>query len=391
MNKTLPSNPSPLPHVGEGRDLVLLINLGTPNSPSKKDIKNFLSAFLMDKRVVSLPYILRFILVRLIIIPFRLSKVQKIYQSVWDKNNLNNNSGSPLLKNTNQLCEKLQKYLNQKNLNILIQPAMTYGEPNLKIILKNNLKNIPQNNFKKIIFIPLYPQFSHTTTTAALDQILKILPHPDLVSPTTLPSPPSSLPHVGEGRVMFISSYFNHPLYIQALTHSIKNYQNQHGRPDLLIFSFHGLPKINIQKGDPYLSQCEITVKLLAESLNLKPSDYLITFQSRVGKQAWLEPYLEEVLKNLPTDKNIKNKNIKSIQIICPGFSMDCIETLEEIEIRARELFLSSGGEKFGYIPCLNNSDDQILLLENLILNLVSPLVGETGPQGQRGSPIKTP
>ena len=346
--------------------IVFLINLGTPKSPSKKDIGQFLSEFLMDKRVVSLPYVLRFILVKLIIIPFRLSKVQKIYQAVWDQNN-KNNSGSPLLNNTLQLCEKLELYLNQKNLNqknlnpdhsnYSIQPAMTYGEPNLKTNLNKILKNISKNNLKKIIFIPLYPQFSHTTTSAALDQISKILPDFSEKEADNKQFIFNEVPSV------FINSYFNHPLYIQALKQSILSYQDQHGRPDLLVFSFHGLPKVNIQKGDPYLSQCELTVKLLAESLNLKTSDYLIAFQSRVGKQAWLEPYLDQVLPRLP-----KEKNIKSIQIICPGFSMDCIETLEEIALRAKELFLNAGGEKFGFIPCLNSSESQIKLLEHLIL-----------------------
>lgn len=329
---------------GEGKVLVILINLGTPQSPSKKDIKKFLSEFLMDKRVVSLPYFLRFILVKLIIIPFRLSKVQKIYQSVWDHNNLNQ-SGSSLLKNTYELCEKLQNNLNQKNLNYLILPAMTYGEPNVKTNLNKILKNISKNNLKKIIFIPLYPQFSATTTAAGFDQISKVL------------NKQNNFPDL-----LFINSYFNHPLYIQALKNSILDHQKIHGQPDLLIFSFHGLPKVNIQKGDPYLSQCEITVKLLAESLNLKPENYLLTFQSRVGAQAWLEPYLEETLKILP-----KEKNIESIQIICPGFSMDCIETLEEIKIRAQELFLNSGGEKFSYISCLNSTSGQLELLKNLI------------------------
>jgi len=319
-------------------NLVLLVNLGTPDSCSKPSIKKFLRKFLMDRRVISLPYFLRFILVNFLIIPFRLSKVQKVYQAVWTGPE-NNSDGSPLLIHMKNLERNLQDALGN---NYLVKSCMTYSEPSIFNIL--DIKS----PIKKIIILPLYPQFSATTTAPVFDQIAQYFKNknkiPDLV---------------------FIHSYFNHALYIQALTQSVLAYQKIHGTPELLIFSFHGLPEINIQRGDPYYFQCQETARLLAGSLNLKSSDYLVTFQSRVGAQAWLKPYTDQVLQELPREKNIKN--IKNIQIICPGFSMDCIETLEEIALQNKELFLQSGGEKFGFIPCLNSTPGQVGLLEGLI------------------------
>ena len=299
---------------------ILLCNLGTPQEPTLREIKKFLGEFLMDKRVISLPYLLRFLLVYGIILPTRVKKLVAVYQSVWTDN------GSPLLSINNLLAQKLENYLNN-NFKVLL--AMRYGKPSISQALEifKSLEITPEN----IIILPLYPQYSLTTTESVFDCF-------------------NSLP-------LHIQNYHDHPLYIQALADSVREYQAQHGKPDLLIISFHGLPEINIQKGDPYLKQAQRTSELLAQALNLKNSEWRLTFQSRVGAQKWLTPYTDQVLKNLPKE------NIFSIQVICPGFSIDCIETLEEIDIRNREFFLESGGKKFGYIPCLNNQDSHVNLL----------------------------
>lgn len=318
--------------------LILLCNLGTPASPTQKSIKKFLKEFLMDPRVISLPYLARALLVYGIISPFRSPKTTHAYQSIWTP------EGSPLLIYTESLAKKLAIYLKQTQPteNFIVKAAMRYGEPSIRTVLDQ----LDLNLFSKITVLPLYPQFSDTTTTSVFDAVQDYFKNF------------KSQQHTPD--LNFIHDYHENPLYIQAIQDSIHTFQTQHGKPDLLLFSFHGLPEINIQKGDPYLKQSQITVEKLIRALNLKPSEFLMTFQSRLGKQKWLEPYTNLTLQQLP------KKNIRSVQIICPGFAADCLETLEEINIQNRQLFLDAGGQKFEYIPCLNDQDSHVKLLANL-------------------------
>ncbi len=316
------------------KTLVLLCNLGTPQKPSLREVKKFLKEFLMDRRVISLPYFLRALLVYGLIIPFRSPKTTHAYQAIWTP------EGSPLLVYSQSLTQKLQNYLGEK---FIIKLAMRYGEPSIKTIF--GTLDLNPEDLEQIIILPLYPQFSATTTASTFDAFSTTL--------KTKQNFPS---------IKFISHYYEHPLYIQALSQSIRDYQAQQGQPDLLIFSFHGLPEINIKRGDPYLKHCQITAQKLADALGLNNSQWRMTFQSRLGKQKWLEPYTNLTLQNLPQE----NPSIRSVQIICPGFSIDCLETLEEINIQNKTIFLNSGGEKFGYIPCLNNQDNHVKLLSDL-------------------------
>jgi len=327
--------------------IVLLANLGTPKSYLKKDVKDFLTEFLMDKRVIPLPYFLRFLLIRGIIIPLRLNKVCKVYRTVWcEKEN-----GSPLKIYQEKLVSKLN--LELKNKNFKIFSLMRYGEPSIKTIFESrdfeNIKNI--KNIKEIILLPLYPQFSATTTGSLFDAFARFFRKKNNFQAYLF---------------KIINFYYDHPDYIQTISRHIQNHSHLNSGADptsLLIFSFHGLPEINIQKGEPYLIHCQQTAEKIAEALHLEQSQWQIAFQSRVGAQRWLQPYLDQLLISLP------KKNIKKIAIVCPGFPIDCIETLEEINIQNRALFLNSGGVEFEYIPALNDHELHVEFLKKLIQN----------------------
>ncbi|MEN9916880.1 MAG: hypothetical protein RLY40_812 [Pseudomonadota bacterium] len=309
---------------------VLLINLGTPQAPSPRAVRDYLAEFLTDRRVVELPVWFWQPLLRAVILPIRARRSAKLYQSIWM------DEGSPLAVYTQRLADQLQIKLG-KDYRVVL--AMRYGQPSIEA----GLKALLAADVTSITILPLYPQYSATTTASCFDKISQLLQQKRVI------------PHL-----RFIAAYFDHPLYIAVLSNKIKEHQITHPK-SYLLFSFHGLPQRCIEFGDPYQQQCVTTVRLVAEGLQLADTDYQTVFQSRFGANKWLQPYCDEVLQQLP------KRGIKEVTVICPGFAVDCLETLEEISKRYRAIFLKAGGESFNYIPALNDSAEQVQLLMSLV------------------------
>ncbi|ENA1772985.1 ferrochelatase [Yersinia ruckeri] len=309
---------------------VLLVNLGTPDAPTAQAVKRYLAEFLSDSRVVDTSPLLWWPLLRGIILPIRSPRVAKLYQSVWM------DEGSPLL----VFSRRQQKALAARMPDTPVELGMSYGSPSLPEAIEKLLAQ----GITKLVVLPLYPQYSCSTSAAVWDAVARILKNY-----RRLPS------------VSFIRDYAEHPAYISALKQSVERSFEQHGLPDRLILSFHGIPKRYAQLGDDYPLRCEDTSRVLTAALPLPAEQIMMTYQSRFGREPWLTPYTDETLKSLPA------QGIKHIQLICPGFSADCLETLEEIKEQNREIFLHAGGEKFEYIPALNDDVAHIDLLEELI------------------------
>lgn len=315
---------------------VLLVNLGTPDQANTNAVKRYLAEFLSDTRVIEPPphkWIWQLIL-RLLILNIRPRKSAKAYASVW----ATHGEGSPLLDISLAQLKAMKKALVADSIDVEL--GMTYGNPSIA----SALQTLEQSNCNKIIVLPLYPQYASASTGAVFDATTKVLTQwrnvPELV---------------------FINCYYQHPLYIKALANSVKTFQKTHGVPDLLLLSYHGIPKRHADNGDVYPEHCQQTTMLLCKSLGLLPHQYQMTYQSRVGKEVWLTPYTEQTLKSLPS------KGVKNIQVICPGFSVDCLETLEEIQVENKEYFLAAGGSNYQYIPALNDNTDHILALTDLV------------------------
>ena len=321
------------PEVRFGKVGVLLVNLGTPDSTSWWDVRKYLKEFLSDRRVIEVnPFVWKVIL-NLFILTFRPSKSAHAYKKIW----LKEKNESPLLYFTRSQAEKL----NQKvgNENIIVDYAMRYGNPSIKSKL-TNLKTLGCEN---IIILPLYPQYAAATTATVCDEVYRTL-----MKMRWQPS------------LQIVPHYEAEPLYINALIKSIeKKLKNTEWKPDLIVSSYHGIPKKYFDKGDPYQCYCQKTTRLILEKFSKIKIE--TTFQSRFGPQKWLTPYTDKTLESLP------ERGVKKLLVICPGFASDCVETLEEIDILGRESFLKSGGEKFDLIPCLNDSPDHIDLFENLV------------------------
>ena len=314
---------------------VLITNLGTPDSPTKKGLKKYLNQFLMDRRVVDISRLLWVPLLKLIILNVRPRKSAKLYESIWTED------GSPLLAISKKILDRLKDTFKQDR-NIFFDLGMRYGNPSID----KALKQFKDKGISKIIVLPLYPQAGSPTTSSTMDAVNKFL------------SEQSWTPNL-----RFISGYHDNDNYIDSISKSIEDSFSKNGKPDKLIFSYHGMPERYLHEGDPYFCFCHKTTRLVAEKLKLSNNDYEMAFQSRFGYEKWLQPYVDEMIPSLA-----KN-GTKHLQIISPGFSSDCLETLEEIDIQYRELFEEHGGEKYSYIPCLNDSDDQIKLIKNLIMN----------------------
>jgi ferrochelatase len=313
---------------------VLLVNLGSPASTSVADVRRFLREFLGDPRVVNLPRLLWWLILNLIILPFRPAKSAHAYRSIWTE------QGSPLIVFTQQLTAKLQdKYGNAE---LLIDCAMRYGKP----ALSEKLHHFKQQGVDEIVIVPLYPQYSSTTTASIFDVLAK-----DYLSWRHMPS------------VRFISAYYKNPVYIKAIAASVRLHWQQYAQSELLLMSFHGLPAKLTELGDPYSQHCRETAGLIAAELGLSDSQWQLVFQSRFGKAEWLKPYCVEVLQNLP------QQGIKNIDVLCPGFAVDCLETLEEIAITNKDIFVTAGGVNYHYIPALNASDEHVELMVSLIAN----------------------
>jgi ferrochelatase len=321
------------PDVKFGKTGILLINLGTPDSTSWWDIRKYLKEFLSDKRVIEVNPILWQIILNLFILTFRPSKTAHAYKKIWRKES----NESPLLYFTRSQAEKLKNKIGSDN--IIIDFAMRYGNPSINSKL-NLLKN---SGCENIVILPLYPQYAAATTATVCDEVYRTL-----MQMRWQPS------------LQVIPHYESEPAYINALIKSIEKKVNTiDWKPDLIISSYHGIPKKYFDNGDPYHCYCQKTTRLMKEKYSY--IDIKTTFQSRFGPQEWLTPYTDKTLERLPSE------GIKNLLVICPGFASDCVETLEEIDIQGRESFLSNGGENFELIPCLNDSQEHIDLFEILV------------------------
>ena len=321
------------PKIKFGKTGILLINLGTPDTTGWWDIRKYLKEFLSDKRVIEVNPILWQIILNLFILTFRPSKTAHAYKKIWRKDT----NESPLLYFTRNQADKLSKKIGNKDL--IIDYAMRYGNPSIS----SKLKLLKEHGCENMIILPLYPQYASPTTATVCDEVYK-----SLMKMRWQPS------------LQIVPHYESDPNYINALIKSIKKkIENIKWKPDLIISSYHGIPKKYFDKGDPYHCYCHKTTRLMKEKFT--SIDIQTTFQSRFGPQEWLTPYTDKTLESLPS------KGIKNLLVICPGFASDFVETLEEIDIQGRESFLNSGGENFDLIPCLNDNLDHIELFEKLV------------------------
>ena len=311
---------------------VLLANLGTPDSPTPKSISRYLWQFLTDPRVVDLPRCKWYPLLKAIILPLRSKRIAKNYQAIWTE------QGSPLLAISLQQKDALQDYLDKQNIDTQVEIAMTYGNPSMQSAVKNLLKN----QVERIIVLPLYPQYSSSTTGAVFDAFANALKEERGLVPFD-----------------FIHSYHIDENYINALADSIK----VRLKPDeFLLFSYHGIPLRYEKMGDYYREHCKQTTIAVVNKLGLTENQWGMTFQSRFGREEWLQPYTDKFLESAAT------QNIQKIAVICPGFSVDCLETIEEIDKENRENFLTNGGQSYQYIPALNVEHAHIEMMGKLIL-----------------------
>ena len=317
-------------HQNRQKTGVLICNLGTPETYKTKDVRRFLRQFLSDGRVIEIPKIIWWFILNGIILTLRPSKSAKLYKSVWTK------EGSPLLVLSKKLTEKLKKSVGDS---CEVELAMRYGNPSMESALMS-LKN---KNCRKLIVIPMFPQYSGTTTGSVFDEVARVLSKWRWV--------PS---------LSFVNSYHDQPEYINALADSLSNHIKNNS-PQKIIFTYHGIPKRNFDLGDPYQCYCQKTTRLVAEKLNLEDDTYITTFQSRFGPAEWLKPYTSDTMGELPLQE------VKNVLVVAPAFSVDCLETIEEIDQENKEIFLKAGGEKFTYAPCLNDSSGQVNLLKAII------------------------
>ena len=320
------------PPIKFGKTGVLIINLGTPDSTSWLDIRKYLKEFLSDRRVIEVNPLIWQVILNLFILTFRPSKTAKAYKEIWMKD-LNM---SPLKYFTKNQAEKLAKKLLNKNL--IVDYAMRYGDPSIK----EKINKLHEEGCESLIILPLYPQYAAATTATVCDEVYRCL-----MKMRWQPS------------LQIIPHYESNPIYIDALVNSInKKISEINWKPDLIVASYHGIPKKYFDKGDPYQCYCQKTSRLIIEKFNKVP--IITTFQSRFGPQEWLQPYTDKTFEKLPKEGK------KNILVICPGFASDCVETLEEILIQGKKSFMDSGGENFDLIPCLNDTDDHIKLFDNL-------------------------
>ena len=326
-------NPEPKPAAG-GRQKtgVLLINLGTPAAPTAAAVRPYLRSFLSDRRIVDLPALLWQPLLRGVILPLRAKKSAANYAKVWFK------EGSPLEVFTRRQCEGLQSRLPE---DVAVAYAMSYSEPSIP----SAIEALKAQGVGRLIVLPLYPQYAGSSSAAALDQVHSALKR-----------------QRNQMSLRTVSRFYDHPAYIGAQAAQIRNYRAQHGSGGKLLFSFHGIPLRHERNGDPYQSECRHSARLIAAELGLGEQDYEVCFQSRFGPAKWLEPNTQQLIKQL-AKKNAGGR----IDIACPGFVADCLETMEEIAISGRELFHAAGGSDYHYIPCLNDNPDWLDALAQIV------------------------
>jgi len=313
----------PFQHGQAPRTAVLLCNLGTPDAPTASALRRYLAQFLADRRVVEIPRLIWMLILHGIILRVRPAKSAAKYASIWTEN------GSPLKVWTQRQAALLQEELERRGNHMLVDYAMSYGSPSIP----DQLNALKARGATRVLVLPAYPQYSGTTTASVFDAVFR------------WGQTVRSLPEF-----RLINRYHDDPGYIEALAQTVRQHWEQHGRSELLLMSFHGVPARTLELGDPYHCECYKTARLLAEKLGLSKEQYKVTFQSRFGKAKWLEPYTE------PTLRQLGQAGLARVDVICPGFTSDCLETLEEISLEARHAFEESGGREFHYIACLNDS-----------------------------------
>ncbi|UXI68605.1 ferrochelatase [Tahibacter amnicola] len=319
-----------------GKAAVVLINLGTPDAPTPAAVRRYLAQFLSDPRVIEAPRWLWLPVLYGAILPLRSGRSARAYTSIWTEH------GSPLLAGSQRLAAALDRELKACCTGpVEVHLAMTYGQPSLPA----TLAQLDRDGVRRILALPLYPQYSATSTGAALDALAHAL--------GSLRWPPE---------LRTITDYHDNPDHIEALARTIETHWASHGRADRLVLSFHGIPLRYAKAGDPYRLHCQATARRLAERLGLPDGDYVMTYQSRVGREEWLKPYTDVTLAELAA------AGVRAVQVVCPGFAVDCLETLEEIAVENRQHFLHAGGQRYEYIPALNDQPVQVESLLKLVL-----------------------
>ncbi|MEH6457820.1 MAG: ferrochelatase [Cocleimonas sp.] len=314
---------------------VLLTNLGTPAEATPPAVRKFLKQFLSDGRVIEIPKIIWWIILNAFILPKRPKESAANYAKVWM------DEGSPLMHYSQQQQKLLQKEMQVRfNGPVHIELAMRYGDPSIE----SALDALQAKGARRILILPLYPQYSATTTATTFDSVYK-----HYMGKRWIPE------------LRFVGQYHDDPSYINSIAKSIETYWKKNGKNDVLLMSFHGLPERNVELGDPYSCHCHKTGRLIAEKLGLEESQWRLTFQSRFGKAEWVKPYTDKTLMGLP------GEGVKTIDVVCPGFPSDCVETLEEMNMENREYFMEAGGEKYHLIPCMNDHPDHIQALADLV------------------------
>ena len=322
-------------HGDAPRSAVLLCNLGTPDAPTPAALRRYLAQFLSDPRVVEIPKLLWWPVLHGIILRLRPAQSARKYASIWTP------EGSPLLVWTEKQAKLLRGTLGERGHDVTVRFAMRYGNPPIAKVLDE----LKAEHVERILVLPLYPQYSGPTTASVVDalgawsQRIRVLPE-----------------------LRIVNHYHDDPGYIDALARSVSEHWQTHGRPDQLVLSFHGVPKRTLLLGDPYHCECQKTARLLGQRLGLRPEQTHVTFQSRFGKAQWLQPY------TAPTLVEMAQRGLTRVNVLCPGFAVDCLETLEEIAVEARDAFLAAGGQEFHYLPCLNIRNDWIAALADLAI-----------------------
>lgn len=316
------------------RIAILLVNLGTPDEPTAPAVRRYLKQFLSDPRVIEIPQFLWAIILNLFVLPSRPKRVAAAYASVWE-------GDSPIRRILAQQVEKLQSRLDGSlaPFEVSVHSAMTYGNPGLPDVM-DSLRSEGVDHF---VILPLFPQYSATSGGAVYDAVTKW-----------------SLKQRNLPNLTIVKDYFAHPLYIKALADSIRRFQAVHGKPEKLMFSFHGIPQPYADKGDPYPKRCKCTAAQVAQELGLTEDEWIISFQSRFGKQEWVKPYTDVTLEEWG------KAGVRSVQVVSPAFSAECLETLEELAMENRDNFINAGGKEYHYIPALNDDEAHIDLMEAL-------------------------
>ena len=334
----MPYSPEPaFKHGSSSRTAVLLVNLGTPESPDAAAVRRFLREFLSDPRVVEIPRVIWWLILYGLVLPLRPRKTAVKYAAIWSE------EGSPLMVYSRQQASLLRGYLGERGFDVEVTLAMRYGQPSIA----SALGELRQRNVDRLLVLPMYPQYSATTTASVFDAVADHV---------------KSIRNVPEMR--WVKHFHDHAGYIEALKRSVLDHWAKFGalgRGEKLVISFHGVPKRTLELGDPYHCECQKTGRLLATSLGLGAGDFVVTFQSRFGRAEWLQPYTAPTLRRLAAD------GCPRVDVICPGFATDCLETLEEIAIEAKSEFLSAGGKQFHYIACLNGAPAFITALADLV------------------------